>query len=189
MQSIFALLRFQRNLILFLRYKTLCKTEKTMWISFILLESCLLVNEWCLVDCFHREFRVSTQIMVRDYCIAKCKKFSFCGGLLMVLQAIFLWFKIFALVTILQEYGKLKVWIPPQVYFKDFIHKYRTAFYGFGTTYLKNGFLWSCFSKILSGDFWIATKSKTGLSKKYSWKILFIDSKISTTKITHLRVN
>ena len=30
------------------------------------------VNEWYLVDCFHREFRVSTQIMVR----------AACGGLL-----------------------------------------------------------------------------------------------------------
>ena len=38
------------------------------------------VNKWCLAGCFHREFRVSTQITVRDYCIAKCKKFSTCGG-------------------------------------------------------------------------------------------------------------
>ena len=34
------------------------------------------VNEWCLVNCFHGEFRVSTQIMVRDHCIAKWKIFS-----------------------------------------------------------------------------------------------------------------
>ena len=34
------------------------------------------VNKWCLADCFHREFRVSTQMMVRDYCIAICKTFS-----------------------------------------------------------------------------------------------------------------
>ena len=27
-----------------------------------------------LIHCFHREFRVSTEIMVRDYCMAKCKK-------------------------------------------------------------------------------------------------------------------
>ena len=32
------------------------------------------VNEWCLVDCFHCKLRVSTQIMVSDYCIAKQKK-------------------------------------------------------------------------------------------------------------------
>ena len=44
----------------------------------------------CLVDCFHRKFRVPTQIMVCDYCIAKYKKFSACDGLLMVLRAIFL---------------------------------------------------------------------------------------------------
>ena len=31
------------------------------------------VNEWCLVDFFLRKFRVSTQIVVRDYCIVKCK--------------------------------------------------------------------------------------------------------------------
>ena len=46
------------------------------------------VNESCLVDCFHSEFRVSTQIMVRGYYIAKCKK-SACDGLLMALWAIF----------------------------------------------------------------------------------------------------
>ena len=46
------------------------------------------VNEWSLVDCFHREFKVSTQIMVRDYCIAKCKRFSACDELLMALRAI-----------------------------------------------------------------------------------------------------
>ena len=53
--------------------------------------------EWCLVDCFHPEFRVFTQIMVCDYCIAKCKMFSACGGLLMALWAILLQFKIFML--------------------------------------------------------------------------------------------
>ena len=34
------------------------------------------VNEWCLVDFFHREPSFSTQIMVRDYCIAKCIFFT-----------------------------------------------------------------------------------------------------------------
>ena len=57
------------------------------------------MREWCLVDCFHREFRVSTQIMVRDYLYCKMEK---------VLQAIFLRFKIFALITNLQEYDKMK---------------------------------------------------------------------------------
>ena len=34
------------------------------------------LNEWYLVDCFHPEYRVSSQIMVCSYCIAKCKNFS-----------------------------------------------------------------------------------------------------------------
>ena len=46
------------------------------------------VNEWCLIDCFHREFGISTQIMVRDYSITKCKKFSACGAISMALWAI-----------------------------------------------------------------------------------------------------
>ena len=45
------------------------------------------VNEWYLVDCLHHEFRVSTQIMVRDYCIIKYKKFSVCRRLLMALRS------------------------------------------------------------------------------------------------------
>ena len=55
----------------------------------------------------------------------------------------------------------------------------------FGTTLLKNGILWSCFSKILLMDFRIATNLKSGSSKKYSWKILFLDSRSSITKIIH----
>ena len=43
------------------------------------------VNEWCLVDCFHCKLRVSTQVMVHNYLIAKCKKFSACGVLLIAL--------------------------------------------------------------------------------------------------------
>ena len=61
------------------------------------------VNEWCLVDCLHCEFKVSSQIMVRDYCIAKCKRFSASGGLLMTLWVIFFLFKIFTL------FGTLKL--------------------------------------------------------------------------------
>ena len=48
--------------------------------------------------------------------------------------------------------------------------------------YLKNVFLWSCFSNILFIEFRIATNLKTGLSKKCSWKILFTEFK-TTTKI------
>ena len=47
------------------------------------------VNEWCLVDCFYPEFRDSTQVMVHDYCIVKCKMFSICGRLLMALLSFF----------------------------------------------------------------------------------------------------
>ena len=114
MWSIFALLWFQRNLILlFSRYKTLCKTQKNMWIPFILLGPCLL-GKWRLVDCFHCEFRVSAQIMVLDYCIAKCKKFS---------GHFFLWFKIFVLITTLVTWKKKN---SSQVYLKDFVHRCRT---------------------------------------------------------------
>ena len=91
MWSIFPLLWYQRNLILlFLRYKTLCKTRKnTREFHFYYWDHVSKVNEWCLVDWF---------IMLRDYCIAKCKTFSACGGLLMALLAIFFsQFKIFTL--------------------------------------------------------------------------------------------
>ena len=128
---------------------------------------------------------------------------SACGQLLIALQAIFLWFKIFTLITTLQEYGKLK---------KEFLHRcilkflfidteqvskmqislqvfFKNSVDWFGTAYPKNGFCWSCFSKILLIDFSIATNLKTGSSKMCSWKILFIDFKISATKINHLKVH
>ena len=75
-----------------------------------------------------------------------------------------------------------KMQISLQVFLKDFVDRFRT-------TYSKNGFLWSCFSKILLIDFGIATNLRTRLSKKYSWKILPIDSKTSTTNIIHLKVH
>ena len=65
-------------------------TEKTCEFNLYCWDHVCKVNEWCLVDCFHHEFRVSTQIKVPDYCIMKCKKFSAGGSLLMVLWAIFL---------------------------------------------------------------------------------------------------
>ena len=79
--TIFAIQNFLQN------------TKKHTWIPFILLR-----NEWCLFDCFHHEFTVSTQLMVRDYCIAKCKKFSACGGVLMAPRVIFPRFRIFTLI-------------------------------------------------------------------------------------------
>ena len=68
-----------------------------------------------------------------------------------------------------------KMEIPLQVFFKDFTDRFRI-------TYLKNGFLWSFFSRIFLIDFRIATNLQTGLSKKCSCKILFIYLK-TTTKI------
>ena len=57
------------------------------------------VNEWCLVNCFHSKFRVSMQIIVRNYCIAKCKRLSVCSWILMNLRGIFFsWFKLFMLI-------------------------------------------------------------------------------------------
>ena len=91
MRSIFPLSRSQRNLILlFLRYKTLWKTRKNTreFLSYCWNHVCK-VSEWYLADCLYREFWVSTQIMGRDYCIAKCKTFSACGGLFMAFLAIF----------------------------------------------------------------------------------------------------
>ena len=37
------------------------------------------VNEWFSVDGFNPDFRVSTQIMVCNHCITKCKMFPACG--------------------------------------------------------------------------------------------------------------
>ena len=43
-------------------------------------------------------FLVSTQIIVQNHCITKCKQSTACGRLLLALQAIFLEFKIFTLI-------------------------------------------------------------------------------------------
>lgn len=59
------------------------------------------INEFCLVYCFHCKFRISSQIMVRDYCIWKCKWFFVYSRLLMPHLAIFLWFKILTLILTL----------------------------------------------------------------------------------------
>ena len=90
----------QRNLILlFLQYKTLCKTQKnTCEFRIYCWDHVCKANEWYLVDCFHHKFRVSTQVMVCDYCIMKCKKFSTCSRLLIAFWDIFLWLKIFMLI-------------------------------------------------------------------------------------------
>ena len=79
MRSIFPLSQCQRNVILlFLRYKTLCKTRKnTCEFHLYCWDHVCKVNKWCFVDCFV------------DFCIGKCKTFSTCGRLLMCLQVIF----------------------------------------------------------------------------------------------------
>ena len=73
----------------FLYTKLCAKLEKTCETHLYCWDYVCKVNKWCLVDCFHREFRVAIQIMARDCCIAKCQTFSVCGRLLMALQAIF----------------------------------------------------------------------------------------------------
>ena len=61
--------------------KNTCQSHLCCW------DHVCKVSEWCLVDCFHREFRVSTQRMVRDY--QNTKTFSVCCGLLMNFRVIF----------------------------------------------------------------------------------------------------
>ena len=73
----------------FLYTKLCAKLEKTCETHLYCWDYVCKVNKWCLVDCFHREFRVSIQIMARDSCIAKCQTFLVCGRLLMALQVIF----------------------------------------------------------------------------------------------------
>ena len=67
----------------------------------------------------------------------------------------------------------MKIWISSQVFFKDFIDR-------FGTTCFKNGFPWRYFSRTLLTDFRKATDLKSGSSRKYSWRILFIDHRFSS---------
>ena len=65
----------------YFRDTKLCPKHKKPHVNSVYWDHLCKVNKWCLVDYFHREFMVSIQIMSRDYCIAKCKKFSACGGL------------------------------------------------------------------------------------------------------------
>ena len=113
MQSIFRLSWYERNLIvLFLWYKTLCKTQKkTLEFHLYCRDYVYKANRWCLVDCFHGEFGVSTQIKVSNYCISKCKMFSTCDGLLVALWAIFLRFKIFTSIrTLACKSNNMQTW-------------------------------------------------------------------------------
>ena len=78
-----------------------------------------------------------------------------------------------------EKLSKMK--ISSQVFFKDFADR-------FGITYLKNGFLWSCFSKMLWIYFRIATTLKTGFSRKCFSRMMLINFK-TTTKIIYLKVH
>ena len=52
------------------------KHKKNLWIPFILLESCLLGKWMVFSGLLSSQIRVSTQIMLCNYCTAKCKVFS-----------------------------------------------------------------------------------------------------------------
>ena len=66
-----------------------------------------------------------------------------------------------------------KTQISLRVFFKDFVERFRNT--------------WKIPFMLI--DFRKATNLKTGSPKKYSWKILFVDSKTSTAKIIYLKVH
>ena len=80
--------------------KNKAKQNKKHVNSIYCLDHVCKTNEWCLVDCCHGEIRVSTQ---KWYVVIASQNAnsSACDGLLMVLQAIFLRFKIFTLIRFL----------------------------------------------------------------------------------------
>ena len=75
-----------------------------------------------------------------------------------------------------------KMWISSHVFFKDFVERFRTA-------YFKNRSFSRYFSRILFVDFRIALYLKTGLSQRYFWRILIIDLQTFIRKIIHLNVH
>ena len=70
--------------------QNLVQNMKNSWIN---LDHVCKANEWCLVDCFHRKFRIFTEIMVHYYYNMKCKTFSTCDELLMAFWAPFFAFQ------------------------------------------------------------------------------------------------
>ena len=137
------------------KFKKMCKQNKllsslyTRWITTEFLEGGLLKlmsNILSVVHCEQSQYN-------QEYC--KLKKKNFLTG-------------VFQKILFIDTEKLSKMQISLQVFFKDFADRFRI-------TYLKNGFFWSCFSKILSTDFKIATNLKARLSKTWSWKILFID--------------
>ena len=82
-----------------------------------------------------------------------------------------------------EEFSRMQIsW---QVFFENSVDRFWTT-----VPTLKNDFFdVVLFVKILLIYLWIASNLKTGLSKKYLWKILFMDSKMSATNIIHLKVH
>ena len=68
------------------KHKTLCKTHVNS-INIVVIKFVRLINGVQLTVSI--KFRVSSQIMAPDYCIVRCKKFSACDRLLMVLWVLF----------------------------------------------------------------------------------------------------
>ena len=82
-------------ILLFWWYKTLCKTLiNTHEFHLYCWNHVCKLNKRRLVDCFHHKFRVYTQIIVCNYCIAICKEFPPYQKPLMALWTNFLWLKI-----------------------------------------------------------------------------------------------
>ena len=111
----------------------MCKQNKllsslyTRWITTEFLEGGLLKlmsNILSVVHCEQSQYN-------QEYC--KLKKKNFLTG-------------VFQKILFIDTEKLSKMQISLQVFFKDFADRFRI-------TYLKNGFFWSCFSKILSTDF------------------------------------
>ena len=111
----------------------MCKQNKllsslyTRWITMEFLEGGLLKlmsNILSVVHCEQSQYN-------QEYC--KLKKKNFLTG-------------VFQKILFIDTEKLSKMQISLQVFFKDFADRFRI-------TYLKNGFFWSCFSKILSTDF------------------------------------
>ena len=109
------------------RQNKLLSSLYTRWITTEFLEGGLLKlmsNILSVVHCEQSQYN-------QEYC--KLKKKNFLTG-------------VFQKILFIDTEKLSKMQISLQVFFKDFADRFRI-------TYLKNGFFWSCFSKILSTDF------------------------------------
>ena len=64
------------------------KTQKHLWIHLYYWDQVFKVNEWCLMNCFHRESSVSNQI-VTLLLPREMQTFSACGSLSFTIQNIY----------------------------------------------------------------------------------------------------